>query len=1385
MRVPTHTADELEFHVHLHQEPILANVPVGFDLGLPLLGLDVDGQVQLKLNFDWDLTFGLNREGGFYIVTGTDDSGAGDDEIRLGLEATLADGFAAQGHLGPLQVDVTDGAMINDELKKTHLVGNLSIDLKDPSGPNDDHRLTVDELNLQNAANIVQAVFPNNEQNRADVRLHLVGSVEGDSEFPTIETDLVVGWSFAGALAGPAAVPEGSLVDGGSPAAAPLDFGQVPDVSFLNVEFDPGQVIETFAKPILDKVNAVLAPIEPILAVLQTPLPIISDLAGRPFTILDVAEQFATIYGGEISPETRQFIKAAIDLVNLASFVEDVSATGKVRLGDFQFGGAGGMADLRSTDLSSIDPGTLAGASNAIDYSQLGSVSEFRDMKPRVPAANGSGAGFSMPILDNPLGVLEILFGRQDVDLFKYDMPQLKIVSPFQFLIPIIPPFLVGFFGGNIGAQMDFNFGFDTSGIFNGNPMDGFYVEDTVGGRPGASDPVEASLFGAIEVGAEVGVALGPAKAVAGAAGGLFAEVGLNLNDPDHDGKVHLPELQENLSRGPEWVFDLQGKFDAYLRAFVDIEVDTGLDTYTIVDKSIELARVTLLDFSIPPRGEISTDSLATEVSPGVIELNFRQDQDDNFRIRQDASGSVIVSARGQTQSFSNVSLVKGNAGDGDDSVTFDDSVTTDVEISGGDGDDMLTYKGTGVARFWGEAGDDTLIGGSGDDILDGGAGSDRIIGNGGDDNLHGGSDDDEIHGGFGDDTLRGDGGDDAIYGETGDDVIYGGLGIDHLDGGLDNDILYGEADADFLTGGDGRDELHGGAGNDHIEGGLGNDTIYGDAGSDYLDGQRSNDVIFGGSDNDQIFGGPGSDELYGEAGNDTIISGMSSSGGDKGAIHHIEGGSGNDVIYGDVGQDTIFGDGQDPNDQGPIFGGTKPLYLQRVQNIFGYPIDRGSDGNDQIYSLAGNDTIDAGDGDDWIVAGTGSDNIIGGWGRDTIYAGVSTAGGGSAADVNTVYGDRADGAAMPGLPSDHADLIYGDVGDDVIRAGYGNDVLYGLQGSDFLEGGWQADIIYAGVNEMGGGSTADANTVYGDVQTGDSLLDTSEEHRDHIYGDVGPDTIFAGPSSDTVYALSGDDLIYAGRGDDTVDAGSGNDTIFGEGGADTIDAGADDDLVYGGANDDMLQGGEGDDFIVGGTGDDTITGGSGSDVLWGGTEVISFDAFQRDVLTDFAYPTNFPGQTWNDIRGMQRIVPVALAGLSVEGDADDGMDTIRGDEGNDWIFGGGADDDLAGGSGVDYVDGGAGNDSVAGDEGDDVVRGGSGDDVLRGGTGIDQLFGDAGADYLFADAGVSVSGETWQNQQFQRSFGGDGIDYLYGYAQSQQLERHQRGQRRKRADRR
>ncbi len=203
---------------------------------------------------------------------------------------------------------------------------------------------------------------------------------------------------------------------------------------------------------------------------------------------------------------------------------------------------------------------------------------QFKEMAGNV---GGEAAGFKFPLLDNPQGFLQILLGKKDVSLFEYTMPELRVEAPFKVTFPIYPPFLTGFFGGRIGAAAQFTFGFDTSGIFAGNTLDGFYIKDV---NSQGKDIAEASIYGMVEVGAKGGLQFYIFDVSAGAAGGIYTTIGLNLNDPNHDGKVHLPELSENLSRGVDWLFDLDGEFGAFLRGFIKISFDLGFTSVTIVD---------------------------------------------------------------------------------------------------------------------------------------------------------------------------------------------------------------------------------------------------------------------------------------------------------------------------------------------------------------------------------------------------------------------------------------------------------------------------------------------------------------------------------------------------------------------------------------------------------------------------------------------------------------------------------------------------------------------------------------------------------------------------------------------------------------------------------
>ena len=146
----------------------------------------------------------------------------------------------------------------------------------------------------------------------------------------------------------------------------------------------------------------------------------------------------------------------------------------------------------------------------------------------------------------------------------------------------------------------------------------------------------------------------------------------------------------------------------------------------------------------------------------------------------------------------------------------------------------------------------------------------------------------------------------------------------------------------------------------------------------------------------------------------------------------------------------------------------------------------------------------------------------------------------------------------------------------------------------------------------------------------------------------------------------------------------------------------------------------------------------------------------------------------------------IATLGLSLEGNADDGVDLIVGGLGRDWLIGGGGADTLFGGlRTVDLVqipnrhavpDDGDAGDYVAGGAGADLLRGGGGNDVLLGGSGEDELHGDYGDDVLRGGADRDVlfgdrAGSYATGEPRQRLYGDAGDDVLYAWSLDVNLE--------------
>ncbi|MBE3131920.1 MAG: hypothetical protein IMZ55_00460, partial [Acidobacteria bacterium] len=774
-------AQEVRFDVHLGSDLLEFTLPLGLDLGVPWLGLDVNGLVQARVGFEMDLGFGVSRADGVYFDVSPE------DDLRVFFEVDVPV-LEAQGQLGFLQIDLarlgredlTDaqleasGVDLADPATRatTGAVnafrGGFAIALTDPGG---DGRLTLAELASAPAfGSIVSARL------LADASIHLdiLASFSGSRAFPSIGSELHIYWSFGDTT----------------------DYELLPPViDFTNVRLNMGEFFSDLLGPILGTIDDIIDPVRPILDVLTAPIPVISDLAGD-VSLADLGRLFG--YG-----DVADFIFALdtiADLLEVVSFDTDVF----INLGGFGVTYDGGTPILvpdSQAALFNLDD-AISGTGNAGVQNYFGAMQALGAggstlSGPLAPLSPG-GSGLDVPILSNPMTAFQLLLGKTDVALVTYDMPALGLGFSYSQYFPIVGP-LGARISGSIEAVADFAFGYDTQGFFDfaqsgkvQHIFNGFYISDRENPNGTGPDVPEVQIKGSLTAAAELNLGI----VSGGVGGGIYATVDFNLNDPNDDGKVRAGELAANFNLGPVWIFDIGGKVEAGLEAYVKVGVEP-----LAWEETFEIGRVTLLDFEISrpsPAAETEHEPVLASVDgAGTLLVHVGpnahlrvhgdlSDGDDHVYLRRGSSADeVIVTAFGVQQRYTGVLTINILGGAGDDVLAVDKSLTQPATLYGGAGNDTLTAGG-GPSTLVGGTGNDRLYGGAGDDTLDATAGGDNTLdGGAGSDDLFGGPGNDEMRGGLGDDRLDASlGGSNLLQGDPGNDTLTGGPGDDRLYGG-------------------------------------------------------------------------------------------------------------------------------------------------------------------------------------------------------------------------------------------------------------------------------------------------------------------------------------------------------------------------------------------------------------------------------------------------------------------------------------------------------------------------------------------------------------------------------------------------------------------------
>ncbi|HET9942787.1 MAG TPA: hypothetical protein VFR05_05570, partial [Terriglobia bacterium] len=436
---------------------------IGFDIGIPGLGLKTEGDIVFTLGWELDFGFGLSGSDGFFFFI--DDP----DELKLFIDVTLPNA-SLTGTLGFLEFTAANKDVNNDG-DQTHLSASFAINIVNTLKA-DDTRLGLSELGRLGFEALVGA--------EASVELGMTLGLSGDNGgFPEIQADFILDWK----IDGDPGVSGIQAINLFNPPAS-FDFGKsiqsgLERVEFLNVKLDLGSYITEVVGPLVREIKDTTEPVQPIIDIVTTPLPVLSDL-GLDITLLDIAKQTGLVDPRLI--DALEIILQVVTVINDMEMPDDGSLL--VPFGNFTvFDRNNDLFDgLTNFDLGSADfdldkfseqilgpGGPLAGLISGLPSGLQDVIGEVAGVAGDIMKglADKSGVGskkpFTFPIIEDPSQIFGLLMGTPAV-LVAYDMPPLHFEAEFSAFFSIFGPLGVSI---NLEAELniDFAFGYDTKGF--------------------------------------------------------------------------------------------------------------------------------------------------------------------------------------------------------------------------------------------------------------------------------------------------------------------------------------------------------------------------------------------------------------------------------------------------------------------------------------------------------------------------------------------------------------------------------------------------------------------------------------------------------------------------------------------------------------------------------------------------------------------------------------------------------------------------------------------------------------------------------------------------------------------------------------------------------
>ncbi len=649
---PNISAEEATFDLTIGNLYNLSDTNLSSDLGIPALGLAIDGQAVMDFDYGLNLSFGIHKDFGFFLDTTK-------TELTTGVTLELSDDFAAQGTLGLLQIDVLDNV---DNPTQANVEFGFALNDLDNSrdiryfDANENDELDDDEVFVEKKDDGTYDDFVVDGDTKTAAELkEIVLQPDGDRltkrelarddyEFsdlftPVLDGSLSLGLSSETKLEGVEALPSFAYdlaaswdVFGYDDLGVFQDVG-VPNISFDNLLVDLDTFISDFAKPVLENISDLIDPIRPIIDVLNTDTKLftalgINNLFGKKLdennnNQVSLIELVAAIPGSRIATGFVDAVTKVTDLLDLIGGIDSSNSEPiTIDLGSFDLGSF--TDDLDTSNLVATAKDTVENAIEQIE---------------RLPGNNRKEVitGFTgdptieIPLLTDPTVAIGLLLDQPGINLFNYDFPELGVFLELSQNFPIFGP-LSGLLQGRIDIGANLNFGFDTVGLNQWQDLgyaieessrvfDGFFINDL---NSNGVDVPEIIFDATLAAGAGIDI-----LALSGyLTGGIKGEIEVDLVDVGEsngtsDGRVRGAEITSRLDT-PWELFDIAGTVSAFLGAEVQAFRQTVYSNH--------FATFPLLEFNLGASGNSLGVGSDGYIAGGTVffDANFNKTLDAN-----------------------------------------------------------------------------------------------------------------------------------------------------------------------------------------------------------------------------------------------------------------------------------------------------------------------------------------------------------------------------------------------------------------------------------------------------------------------------------------------------------------------------------------------------------------------------------------------------------------------------------------------------------------------------------------------------------------------------------------------------------------------------------